>query len=38
MPLPGHSVKLPNNEIKLWYDEMLNKDGLSLSSFKHKVK
>lgn len=30
MPLPGHDILMPGNEIKKWYVEMLEKDGLSL--------
>ncbi|CAL4235030.1 unnamed protein product, partial [Meganyctiphanes norvegica] len=38
LPLPGHDILLPENEIKNWYVQMLEKDGLSLEKLKHKVK
>ena len=33
LPLPGSSVKLPNNAMKEFYEELLAKDGLTLKSF-----
>nr|XP_045605127.1 pseudouridylate synthase 7 homolog isoform X2 [Procambarus clarkii] len=38
LPLPGYSVEYPNNEIKDWYAELLEADGLSFESLKHRVK
>ncbi|XP_042208197.1 pseudouridylate synthase 7 homolog isoform X2 [Homarus americanus] len=38
LPLPGYNVEYPDNEIKEWYKELLETDGLSFSSLKHRVK
>ncbi|XP_071532610.1 uncharacterized protein [Panulirus ornatus] len=38
LPLPGYNVEYPNNEIKEWYSELLDADGLSFTSLKHRVK
>lgn len=37
-PLPGHSVKYPENVIKEWYEALLEEDGLSSDKFKQSVK
>ena len=34
LPLPGHAVQLPKNQIGDMYNQMLEKDGFSLSYFK----
>ncbi|XP_042905164.1 pseudouridylate synthase 7 homolog [Parasteatoda tepidariorum] len=38
LPLPGHSVTLPNNETGKWYEEALREDGMSFDNFKSKTK
>ncbi|XP_071518346.1 pseudouridylate synthase 7 homolog [Panulirus ornatus] len=38
LPLPGYNVEYPNNEIKEWYSELLEADGLTFSALKHDVK
>ncbi|KAK4303476.1 hypothetical protein Pmani_024514 [Petrolisthes manimaculis] len=38
MPLPGYNVEYPNNEIKQWYQELLEADGLSFVALKHNIK
>ncbi|GFR01775.1 pseudouridylate synthase 7 homolog [Trichonephila clavata] len=38
LPLPGHSVVLPNNEIKNWYDDILKEDGMEWNNFDSKIK
>lgn len=38
LPLPGYNVEYPKNEIKEWYTELLEADGLNLNSLKHEVK
>ncbi|XP_063881198.1 pseudouridylate synthase 7 homolog isoform X3 [Scylla paramamosain] len=38
LPLPGYNVEYPNNEIKEWYAEMLEADGLSFNALKHEIK
>ncbi|XP_071141227.1 pseudouridylate synthase 7 homolog [Mytilus edulis] len=38
LPLPGHDVTYPPNEVRKWYESLLAEDGLTLDSFKHKIK
>ncbi|XP_063405520.1 pseudouridylate synthase 7 homolog isoform X4 [Mytilus trossulus] len=38
LPLPGHDVTYPPNEVRKWYETLLAEDGLTLDSFKHKIK
>ena len=38
MPLPGHRIEYPHNEIKEWYTELLEADGLSVSGLNHRVR
>lgn len=38
LPLPGHSVICPENETKNWYEELLEKDWLSMKEFNHHIK
>lgn len=38
LPLPGYNVEYPNNEIKDWYAELLEADGLSFNALKHEIK
>ncbi|RNA28268.1 pseudouridylate synthase 7 -like protein [Brachionus plicatilis] len=38
LPLPGHNILYPQNEIKDFYVEVLKSDGLTLESFKNKIK
>ncbi|XP_050691290.1 pseudouridylate synthase 7 homolog isoform X2 [Eriocheir sinensis] len=37
LPLPGYNVEYPNNEIKEWYAELLEADGLSFNALKHEI-
>ena len=38
IPSVGFAVKLPENEMAEWYHEMLQEDGLTIKSLKHKQK
>ena len=38
LPLPGWDVTYPQNAASQWYEDMLDKDGLTQESLKHKVK
>jgi len=38
IPIPGCKVKFPENECKLWFEELLAEDDLSISSFESSVK
>ncbi|ELU02358.1 hypothetical protein CAPTEDRAFT_224192 [Capitella teleta] len=38
LPLPGHDVQLPGNEVSDWYLQLLAADELSMQHFKHKVR
>lgn len=38
LPLPGYHVVLPNYELRNDYETLLQKDELTLESFKHKVR
>ncbi|XP_066952412.1 pseudouridylate synthase 7 homolog [Macrobrachium rosenbergii] len=38
LPLPGHRIEFPQNEVKDWYIELLEADGLSISDLRHRVK
>ncbi|XP_065829927.1 pseudouridylate synthase 7 homolog [Oscarella lobularis] len=38
VPLPGHDVKLPQNQMEEWYNSMLKEDGFTLAGLKHRVK
>jgi len=38
LPLPGHNVLYPKNEIAHIYEILLQKDGISMTSSSHKVK
>ncbi|KAG7671010.1 hypothetical protein Ndes2437A_g04655 [Nannochloris sp. 'desiccata'] len=38
LPLPGHNVLYPKNEIAQIYETLLQKDGISMTSSSHKVK
>ncbi|CAC5413003.1 truD [Mytilus coruscus] len=38
LPLPGHDVTYPENQVRKWYETLLAGDGLTLDSFKHKIK
>ncbi|XP_068129744.1 pseudouridylate synthase PUS7L [Hyperolius riggenbachi] len=34
LPMPGHSVKYPSNQVGQWYKEALSKSGLQSSKFR----
>ena len=38
LPLPGHDVKYPANEIHQWYRDMLNQDGIDIDQMKYHIK
>ncbi|XP_068212996.1 pseudouridylate synthase 7 homolog isoform X2 [Palaemon carinicauda] len=38
LPLPGHKIEFPQNEVKDWYIELLEADKLSIADLKHRVK
>ncbi|KAI9587390.1 pseudouridylate synthase 7 homolog isoform X1 [Glossina fuscipes] len=38
LPLPGYDVTYPDNIVNSWYEEFLEKYGLSSQSLKHNVK
>lgn len=38
LPLPGHDIIYPNNQVGKWYDSVFSEDGLTLDSLKHKIK
>ena len=38
IPIPGHKVKFPSNEMKDWFEQYLAEDGLTLNSFESSVK
>ncbi len=38
LPLPGADVQLPENEIKDWYVQLLQDDGISMDYFNTKTK
>lgn len=38
LPLPGHDIEYPKNEIGMWFEELLHKDGLSSAKLKQTVK
>ncbi|GFN76200.1 pseudouridylate synthase 7 homolog [Plakobranchus ocellatus] len=38
LPLPGHSVIYPKNEVHEWYREMLKDDGLDIDNMKRSQK
>ncbi|XP_063230997.1 pseudouridylate synthase 7 homolog [Bacillus rossius redtenbacheri] len=38
LPLPGYSVKYPENEVARWYEELLKADGLTSATMRQKAK
>jgi len=38
VPIPGCKVKFPENDCKVWFEELLEEDGLSIDSFVSSVK
>lgn len=38
LPLPGYDVKYPQNDIHLWYRDLLNDDGINIDQMKCQIK
>lgn len=38
LPLPGHDIKYPSNDIHSWYKDLLNEDGIDINQMKYQVK
>ena len=38
LPLPGHDIKYPLNDIHGWYRELLNDDGINIDQMKYQIK
>ena len=38
IPMVGHDVQMPDNEVKQWITDLLSEDQLTFQSFKHKIR
>ena len=38
LPLPGHDIAYPANQVAQWYNELLQTDGMADTGFKQSVK
>ena len=38
LPLPGHSIVYPTEDVGNFYTELLSKDGIDKENFKNKIK
>ena len=38
LPLPGYSIVYPENDVKAWYQELMQQDGLDVENMRHRTK